>query len=961
MRPHALVVVAASSSLLVATVASSVVATAAPRSTSAPAASHHGPLARVAAGREHPNEDLRSDDSAQATLQSRQLRSLAHPRAGLTALRGNLGVQGVVTLDPLTGTPSNVSKLNGFLTGPSTASASSIALGYVRQRLGAFGLSSKDLATLRLRKTYVDIDGTRHLSYTQYAGSVPVFGNGLKAHVTKTGRLISVQGSPIHGLSSLGTSTRLDAAAARRTALRDVDSRVPAAKVRGTRGAARLTTFSTGDRASLVSFQTVTGQQLAWQTMSRVPGGHTYMHVVDASSGRVLYRRDLTQSDSGRVVDYWPGAPNGGTTHDVDLTSRGWLPSGSPRLAGYNAHVWSDVNDDDVAQKSEEVTPGPTSFKFPFTDFTGTDGPPCAKQFQCSWDSSTPFSWQKNRKQDAVQVFYYVNRMHDHLKASPIGFNRAAGNFEAVDDDAVQAQPDDGANTADGFPDFNHTDNANMDTPPDGMAPTMQMYLFNDPSDPADDPFLQVNGGDEADIVYHEYTHGLSNRLVVDSNGVSTLGNVQAGSMGEAWSDWYAMDFLNDLGFQKDTSAPGEVRIGEYVGKKQDLIRTQPLDCPVGSKSAACPGTPGAGPGGYTYGDFGKIIGFPEVHADGEIWGETLWDLRDALGSKLSESLITRAMELSPANPSYLDMRNSILQADTVDNKGLARATIWKVFAHRGMGYFAGTLDGDDVQPVQSFSLPPAAGAAKGSLTGTVTDVDTHAAAPGTTVAFGGHFSGFPTDYVATTNSQGRYTIGGIFVGTYPDVWAGSDGFDKDVRTLSIHSGANQRNWSVRRDWASIKGGAHVTDTTDDGYAPFGCVTSALFDQSQLQGWSTDRVVVGNKVQPNSVTLKLPQTVNVNQVAIDPSGNCTDDPTASTGPYKLETSTNGTTWHAAASGTFTSSNDGRFNSPALASGSTAKVRFIRYTMRDSQGCVDGSSGCDFIDSSELEVYGLPVG
>ena len=302
--------------------------------------------------------------------------------------------------------------------------------------------------------------------------------------------------------------------------------------------------------------------------------------------------------------------------------------------------------------------------------------------------------------------------MHDHLKAAPIGFNRAAGNFEAVDDDAVQAQPDDGANTAGGFPDPNHIDNANMDTPPDGIAPTMQMYLFNDPSDPADDPFLQVNGGDEADVVYHEYTHGLSNRLVVDSNGISTLGNFQAGSMGEAWSDWYAMDFLNNLGLQKDTSAPGEVRIGAYVGKQQDLIRTQPLDCPVGSKSAACPGTPGAGPGGYTYGDFGKILGEPEVHGDGEIWGETLWDLRAALGSKLSESLITRAMELSPANPSYLDMRNSILQADTVVNGGKARAKIWKVFAHRGMGYFAGTVDGDDTPADRG--LQPSAGSRLG-------------------------------------------------------------------------------------------------------------------------------------------------------------------------------------------------------------------------------------------------------
>src|SRR6185369_16619024 len=306
------------------------------------------------------------------------------------------------------------------------------------------------------------------------------------------------------------------------------------------------------------------------------------------------------------------------------------------------------------------------------------DGPNCVPpDFVCSWDPAVPFSWQTNENQNAVQMFYFIGKMHDHLNAAPIGFTRSAGNFEAVDGDAVEGNALDGANiTGAGLPDGNHIDNANFATPPDGTPPRMQMYLFHEPGTafPNGDPFIAGNSGDEADVVYHEYTHGLSNRLVVDANGVSTLGNIQAGSMGEAWSDWYAMDFLNNEGFQPDTAADGDVRIGNYVGWGNDLIRTQPMDCSVGSTSPLCPGTPGAGPGGYTYGDFGRIIGRPEVHADGEIWGETLWDLRKVLGSKKTESLVTRAMELSPANPSMLDERNSILQADLVVNSGKNQA-----------------------------------------------------------------------------------------------------------------------------------------------------------------------------------------------------------------------------------------------------------------------------------------------
>src|SRR5204862_1405366 len=125
--------------------------------------------------------------------------------------------------------------------------------------------------------------------------------------------------------------------------------------------------------------------------------------------------------------------------------------------------------------------------------------------------------------------------------------------------------------------------------------------------------------------------------------------------------------FLNNEGFKPDTATVGDVVIGAvtFAG----VLRTQPVDCPVGA-NAACPGTNGAGPGGYTYGDFGDIAGGPEVHSDGEIWLETLWQIRQALGPAVAEALVTRGMELSPPGPSYLDMRNAILQADLVNFAG---------------------------------------------------------------------------------------------------------------------------------------------------------------------------------------------------------------------------------------------------------------------------------------------------
>src|SRR5204862_301957 len=217
---------------------------------------------------------------------------------------------------------------------------------------------------------------------------------------------------------------------------------------------------------------------------------------------------------------------------------------------------------------------------------------------------------------------------------------------------------------------------------------------------------------------------------------------------------------LNNQGLEPDTSAAGELRIGNYVGWGNDLIRTQPIDCPVGSDSPACPGAATGHSGGYTYGDLGHIIGQVEVHADGEIWGETLWDLRSALGSKTTEQLVTRAMELSPSDPSMLDERNSILQADQVDFRGQHHNVIWSVFAHRGMGYFAGSVGAGDSHPVEDFSPPPAKNAKKGNLTGTVTDQDTGQPIAGIAVVFGGHASGFPgADLSAVTDATGKYTV----------------------------------------------------------------------------------------------------------------------------------------------------------------------------------------------------------
>jgi extracellular elastinolytic metalloproteinase len=908
--------------------------------TAAPAAPHSNRPATATAA--PGNYDARHDPATAGMLDTRAAMLAAKPTRAVSSMRAALGEQGILDIDPLTGTPRQVARLDGFLTGPSKAPAVQVARAYLKAHADLFGV---DPATLKLSRDYVDIAGTHHLSFLQQVGSVPVFGNGIRADVARNGALIQMTGSPVRPVPAGLARAELTGSQALATARRD----------------ARETRATPSDKVQLVAFPTAGGLRPAYQTLTMQAG---YLHVVDAQTGRILYRQNLTDNETGpdaTVWDNYPGAPAGGRQRRVSLGK--WLSPYAKTLSGTSSHVFSDLNDNDIADQGEEV--GPSSrghFVYPLKRFTGDL---CSAQYQCTWDPFQPFSWQANRAMDATQLLYFTSVYHDHLLAGPIGFTRAAGNFETRDGDPVEVNDLDGANTGNGFPDAAHVDNANMATPPDGTSPTMQMYLQPAPDTPTlEDPYVPSDVGNEASSVYHEYTHGLSNRLVVDAAGVSTLNGPQSGAMGEAWSDWYAYDYLQSVGLEKDTRKPGELVIFEYSTAGANTIRTQPLDCPVGASATVCPGTTTAGPGGYTYGDFGRISRRgAEVHADGEIWAETLWDLRTALGSKLAESLVTRAMELSPADPSYLDMRNSILMADRVVAAGRDQHAIWKVFANRGMGFFAATADGSDTAPVESFSMPPAPGAARGSIAGTVTNQDTGQPAAGVAVTFGGHSSGFAGSYAAVTDARGRYRISNVVVGTYPKVAAGGAGFERQVKTVTVTRKPATVDWAVRRDWAASQGGARITDFNGEDSSGFGCGPAQALDMSQGTGWSSDAVLTGGTaIEPRFITVQLPATVDLTSIEVDPSGTCGDDPSASTGDYRVETSPDGAAWTVAATGHFGPADRDRMNKVPLIAGTTG-VHFVRYTMLGTQVADEGGtcpsdlSGCAFVDTVEVGVYG----
>ncbi|MDX6358047.1 MAG: extracellular elastinolytic metalloproteinase [Nocardioidaceae bacterium] len=922
-------------------------------------------------------------------IDTRQLTGRAAARATATVLTSrsradnhylrSLGAQSLISYDPLTGTPRNLGRMNGYLSGRSSAPARGVAMSFVRSHLSVLGLRSADLKTLRFRGDYVDTIGVHNLSWSQSVRGIPVFGNGLKVKVTRDGRVLSVQGSPVSGLARMTarapSALRVSAASARTTAARNVGGSAAHVAVASSRGGtAPSTSWANHDYAKRVWFLTASGLRPAWSTYVQTGPGAAYQHVVDAASGSVLYRRSTVDSADGDafVYDNYPGAKRGGTARVVNLITKGWLTKRDKFLNGSSVVAFDDLNDDNLIS-SNEKTPVPGNKKgatFPLVPF-GKSASGFCKTFVCTWDPNTVRSWKTNHKGDAAQAFYLASNFHDYLARGPIGFTTEAGNFSAAGGDPVLLNALDGAATdGHGMPDANHIDNANMNTPPDGVPPTMQMYLWHFPGtsdDPATgDPFVPTSGSFDASILYHEYTHGLSNRLVTDAAGNGALNSIQSGSMGEAWSDYYALDYLVKKGLLKDTSKPGQLLEGAYVAAGQHSVRTMAIDCQPDSKSAGCTSGFDGSKGGYTYGDFSTVIGAPEVHASGEIWGQTLWDIRTALGHHVADTLITRAMSLSPAEPSMIDMRNAIIQADDVAYGQSHTTKLWKIFAKRGMGYFAAATDGSDTAPAEDFHRPPAPQSARFDLTGKVTDPTTGLPVEGAIV----QIAGLGDRGMAVTDGTGGYTIHGLFAGTYPKVIASGPGYVPDVESATVPQTASE-DFLIRRDWAAASGGASVVSFTGPNFAPQ-CGPSGAIDLSLGTGWGSttgdNQGTPTNVFVPKEIVVDMKEPINISSFGVDPNATCGDPGSSSTGAFSISTSTAGPNgpWTDVASGVFGSADRGRLN-PVTPSGSNTGVQWVKFTIKGNQvpdfatNCPNGAfGGCTFTDLSEFAVFGSPT-
>jgi extracellular elastinolytic metalloproteinase len=815
-----------------------------------------------------------------------------------------------VTWNPRYGTAKMVFSAAGYLTAPSRLAATDIARSFVMRSREMFGLSSNDVRALAVdRDATLPGTGMHAIVFHLVTRGIRSFDGTVGVNVARDGRIATVW-SQTGPSGTLAARPALSAEDALRTMAKQQRVTISDVAVRGVaKGAARLTVFNARGlymrpNARLVSFPTSDGPRLAWRVFFPRSEREIYSSVVDAMTGQVLFRSNQVKDYEGKVYENYPGAPLGGTQKIVSFDATpesplGWvgIPANAstnitiPTTFGNNAFAFTDWGRTKLAPAGlalflAQVNPIPDyapvapdgKFNFDFQNNWGKSCTPMNVPRDLVADPpanrvvENP-SYIQDRDPSVTNIFYLVNKIHD--LAYRLGFTEEMGNFQWEN---FGKRPEGGkdpvrysamAGILNGA-----LDNANMWTPPDGgepadivesgvvdfFPPHGNMYLWRTvPGFAAP----CVDGDQDASIAWHEYTHGITNRVVGGPENADALSAAQSGSMGEAWSDWFALHFLFEAGLENRV-AEGIYATGNTV---TGIRNYSPADTPL------------------TYGDFGFGLRGPEVHDDGEIWVATLWDLRSALiakygkaeGGKRAGHLVFDGLVHSPALPTFLNMRDAILKGDTVRYSNQDRDMIWRVFALRGMGKSAKSPDADDIHPTPGFDVP---GTANGTLSGVLTDADGGALKNVKVVI--GLGEGAPSAAVLT-GSNGSFSLK-LTPGTYNLTYAAAGyGLQPQGKITIAVGGGVVKSATLAKNLASVGWGSKVTAGVAEGDPGI-----ALIDDHEF---STQLMTVGT---PVVVQLggTAPARVRAVSIAERPGGNRLRAALA----YTAEVSVDGKKW-----------------------------------------------------------------
>jgi extracellular elastinolytic metalloproteinase len=204
-------------------------------------------------------------------------------------------------------------------------------------------------------------------------------------------------------------------------------------------------------------------------------------------------------------------------------------------------------------------------------------------------------------------------------------------------------------------------------------------------------------------VMAHEFGHGISIRLTGGPSNSNCLSNAEQG--GEGWSDFFALALTAKVG-DKGTDGKG---IGTFVYNQSPSA--------LGIREFRYSTNMSTNPMTYNY-----IKNNKGVHYTGTIWCTMLWEMYWGLvdkygfdediyngtgGNNKAIQLVIDGLKLQPCNPGFVDARDAIIKADSLNNGGANKAIIWTAFAKRGLGFSAKQGSSNSLSDgTTSFDLP---------------------------------------------------------------------------------------------------------------------------------------------------------------------------------------------------------------------------------------------------------------
>ncbi len=637
---------------------------------------------------------------------------------------------------------TDVWKGRTFLTGPIAAKGgkrSAILTEFLKQNSNLLGATTGQIDALKVAADYTNPDG--NLSFVeldQEINGIPVFRGEVKAGFTSSGEIIRVINNLAPGLDYSNVSAEFgDPVTAMKLAADNLswelkaDELVPSDAV----STSLKVKFGNGsdfsNTAEKMYFPTEPGVAVpAWRALiwEKV---NAYYVIVDAVNGTVLWRKNLT-NDQTQAATYWvysstsnlgkamnspaaffpgPTDPTSnaqgvlGTRTGVTLIGNegplsfnnlGWMTDGTNGTDGWTdgnaVEAGLDIDGTDGIDPTGKANGTGRVFNFSYTPSNVAGGV----------ESGDALNGTAYRNGVVTNLFYLNNRFHDAMYQ--FGFTEAARNFQndnfgrgGVAGDRVTAQAQDSSGT----------NNANFSTPADGTRGRMQMYVFTNGSAPARDGSL------DAEVVFHEHAHGLSNRLIGNGSGLTST---RSSGSGEGWSDLYAFLLLMD----SSTPVNSVFTTGGYVTYKCCGVTTFTQNSYYGIRRfpyAIMSATGGPSNRPYnplTFSDLNTVTatdgafpcttltviscsGATEVHNAGEIWAMAGIEVWAKMAARLGNTAATQkmlqfytdGMKLSGLSPTFIQSRNSVIAAAIASGTAADVADIKEGFRIRGMGFSA--------------------------------------------------------------------------------------------------------------------------------------------------------------------------------------------------------------------------------------------------------------------------------